>query len=68
MLLELTEISRLFILFLFYQYDFVVGLLEGFMIKGDRKFNFTAVIHLQFWVYESWDLLFPISMSQTANL
>ena len=28
-------------LFLFYQYDFVVGLLQGFMIKGDRKLNFS---------------------------
>ena len=35
--------------------------------------NFTAisydsVIHLQFWAYGSWDSLFPISMSPTANL
>ena len=27
-----------------------------------------AVIHLQFWAYGSWDSLFPISMSPTANL
>ena len=27
-----------------------------------------AVIHIQFWAYGSWDSLFPISMSQTANL
>ena len=25
-----------------------------------------SVIHLQFWVYGSWDSLFPISMSPTA--
>ena len=28
-------------LILFYQYDFVVGLLQGFMIKGDRKLSFS---------------------------
>ena len=27
--------------FLFYTYNFVVGLLQGFMIKGDRKLNFS---------------------------
>ena len=27
-----------------------------------------AVIHLLFWAYRSWDSLFPISMSPTANL
>ena len=27
-----------------------------------------TVIHLQFWAYGSWDLLFPISMSLNANL
>ena len=27
-----------------------------------------TVIHLQFWANESWDSLFPISMSPTANL
>ena len=26
------------------------------------------VIHLQFWAYGSWDSLFPISTSPTANL
>ena len=26
------------------------------------------MIHLQFWAYGSWNLLFPISMSPTANL
>ena len=26
------------------------------------------LIHLQFWAYGSWDSLFPISMSPTANL
>ena len=29
---------------------------------------YLSVIHLQFWAYGSWDLLFPISMSSTANL
>ena len=29
---------------------------------------YETVIHLQFWAYESWDSLFPISMSPTANL
>ena len=28
----------------------------------------SSVIHLQFWAYGSWDSLFPISMSPTANL
>ena len=27
-----------------------------------------AVIHLQFWAYGSWNSLFPISVSPTANL
>ena len=27
-----------------------------------------AVVHLQIWLYESWDSLFPISMIPTANL
>ena len=27
-----------------------------------------TMIHLQFWAYGSWDSLFLISMSQTANL
>ena len=31
-------------------------------------FIFIPVIHLQFWTYGSWDSLFPISMSPTANL
>ena len=29
---------------------------------------YCSVIHLQFWAYGSWDSLFPISMSPTANL
>ena len=33
--------SATFYFFLFYQYDFVVGLLQGLMIKGDRKLNFS---------------------------
>ena len=28
----------------------------------------SAVIHLLFWAYGSWDSLFPISMGLTANL
>ena len=35
---------------------------------GSNKQTFRAVIHLQFWAYGSWDSLFPISMSPTANL
>ena len=34
---------------------------------GNFREGFT-VIHLQFWAYGSWDSLFPISMSPTANL
>ena len=33
--------TRLRDFFLFYQYDFAVGQLQGFMIKGDRKLNFS---------------------------
>ena len=32
------------------------------------KFVEETVIHLQFWAYGSWDSLFPVSMSPTANL
>ena len=36
---ECHLIRRLFILF--YQYDIVVDLLQGFMEKGDKKSNFS---------------------------
>ena len=48
--------------------------------KGNRMFDIEyhnnvltlrsrdlAVIHLQFWAYGSWESLFPIPMSPTAN-
>ena len=36
----------------------------------DQSVDLTAltVIQLQFWAYRSWDSLFPISVSPTANL
>ena len=36
--------------------------------QGVRCYSKTAVIHLQFWAYGSWDSLLPISMGPTANL
>ena len=35
--------------------------------KSHVKVSIETVIHLQFWAYGSWDSLFPISMSPTAN-
>ena len=37
-------------------------------ILHTEKLGLLTVIHLQFWAYGSWDSLFPISMSLTANL
>ena len=41
------------------------------VVMNEEKYVYVspfAVLHLQFWAYGSWDLLFSISMSQTANL
>ena len=38
---NVTRFCDFFYFFLFYQYDFVVGLSQGFVIKGDIKFNFS---------------------------
>ena len=39
------------------------------VIFKEKKAKLTlAVIHLQFWAYESWDSLFPISMSPNCKL
>ena len=38
-------------------------------LTNERETQVTSpVIHLQFGAYESWDSLFHISMSPTANL
>ena len=38
------------------------------MSEVENVYSKSAVIYLQFWAYGSWDSLFPISMSPTANL
>ena len=47
--------------------SYVHTLQEELFKYGIQK-HMTSVIHLQFWAYGSWDSLFPISMSPTANL
>ena len=42
---------------------FHLSLIKIFFILHD----IITVIHLQFWAYGSWDSLFPISMSPSAN-
>ena len=39
-----------------------------FPAGAGKIFSLYAVIHLQFWAYESWDSLFPISMSPHCKL
>ena len=41
---------------------------EGSQVLISQKILNFSVIYLQFWVYGSWDSMFPISMSPTANL
>ena len=36
--------------------------------SGTKSLLEKAVIHLQFWAYESWDSLFPISLSPNCKL
>ena len=39
-----------------------------FLLEFKIVSEYDPVIHLQFWAYESWDSLFPILRSPTANL
>ena len=41
---------------------------ETCSVSCHRLMTTVTVIYLQFWAYESWDSLFPISMNPTANL
>ena len=38
-----------------------------FLNVGRHHGNMDTVIHLQVWAYESWDSLFPISMSPNCK-